>query len=992
MNPVESILLENIDKPESLFIFPTDVAASCWADHLLRIRGSTIAMDKFTAWDTFKQNSVKSRMQNKKSVPSALRKIFAGRLVRENAALCGQGTPPLFSSLIPQKWAGQAASFTGWITDLLPQLGAWFTKTTRLTAADITGAEAARTAEKFEADDRDLYTLALRYALFLEEHGLFEPAWEKPPFDDTGKNCFIFFPESLSDFGEYRELLSNSGHVTMISGSGGAAEQSSETFYYTNSRSEIAGAALYIRALHEKKHIPWDSISVSIPGTETYEPYVLREFTSRNIPFVKRTGKPLASYPAGQFFRAVAACASNEFSFSSLSELLLNRHLPWKEPDEIQNLIDFGIKNNCITSWTESEDENGQETPVNVWEDAFNSPFSRIAPSTRHFFEDLKWRVNALRRAKSFAVLRKYYFTFRERFFDMDNCLPETDIVLSRCISELIYLTELEKSFPDVPAPDPYLFFTEHLQEVSYLTQQTASGVAILPYRTAAPAPFDCHIILGAAQDSLSVIFSRMSFLPGGKRKKLNLVDEDASEVYINLHRLNSKMPAAFFCAEQTFSGYAIPHSMINAPLKPRRSYADDTELQSKFSDDLPDEESKFYRKLRGETTAHPVFPKRLHENQKTGFEAWLSRRKAETAGDSGWTANTALLELIRARFCGNTEFPGRFSVSASSLAPYFQCSLKWLFGRVLMLENVQVETGLMEKNIAGTVYHAVLNNFFTELKIIDNPLKAPCHPGNGPKNRIVLPDEYRTALEQSIDTVFNALPCIPPADYPAMSALGARLLRAEKKQFYYTLEHCLAVFLLWFNGFRIIESEKKYCLSRALGYLNGTVDCMLEDTRQTSETKGAVVIVDFKLKHLPERDDCTGTGENGLANFQLPMYLTLAEANEKKSIDSALFFSIVDAEPEVLFGVINDLSGGTVIPKKEDDRIMRGSALFRKIMDEFEEKAKRFAEEMSSGQFSVYAAGFEKCVNCNYLRVCRTVYRINQEQNLTSWGNGNGT
>ena len=990
MNLVESILLENIDKPEALFIFPTDVAASCWADHLLRIRGGTVAMDKFTAWDTFKQNSVKSRLQDKKSVPSALRKIFVSRLVRENAALQGQGKPPLFVSLIPEKWAGQAESFTGWITDLLPQLGAWFTKICGLAAADISGEKAALSAEHFEADDRDLYTLALRYALFLEKHGLFEPAWEKPPFDDTGKNCFIFFPESLSDFSEYRELLSKSGHVKMVSASSTGAEQSSDVFYYTNSRGEITEAALYIRALHEKKHIPWDLITVSIPDTETYEPYVLREFTSRNIPFVKRTGKPLASYPAGQFFRAIAACASNEFSFSSLTELLLNRHLPWKDSGVIQNLIDFGIKNNCITSWVEYE--NGKETPINVWEDAFNNPFNRIAPSARHFFEDLKWRVTALCRAKSFAAVRKYYFTFRERFFDMDNCLPETDIVLSRCISELVYLAELEKSFPDVPAPDPYLFFVEHLREVSYLTQQTASGVAVLPYRTAAPAPFDCHIILGAAQDSLSVIYSRLGFLPGGKRKKLNLVDEDASEVFINLHRLNSRMPAAFFCAEQTFSGYAIPHSLINAPLKPRRRYADDPELRSKFSGDLLGEENEFYRKLRGEDAGDRTFPKQIHENQKTGFEAWLSRRKTESAADGGWTANEALLQLIRARFRANAEFPGRFSVSASSLAPYFQCSLKWLFGRVLVLENVQVETGLMEENIAGTIYHAVLNHFFTELKNINNPLKAPRYSDNGPKNHPVLPEEYRAALERGMDSVFDALPRIPPADYPAMSVLAARLLRAEKKQFYAALEHCLAAFLSWFNGFRVIESEKKYCLPRALGYLNGTVDCMLEDTRQTSETKGAAVIVDFKLKHLPKRDDCTGTGENGLADFQLPMYLTLAEASEKKSIDSALFFSIVDAEPEVLFGVIHDLSSGTVIPKKDDDRIMRESALFRQIMDEFEEKAERFAEELNSGRFSVFSTGFEKCVNCNYLRVCRTVYRINQEQNLTSWGNGNGT
>ncbi|WP_461248808.1 hypothetical protein, partial [Treponema sp. R6D11] len=76
MNPVEKTLLENINNPNSLFVFPTDIAVSSWADHILRLNGGTVAMNKFIAWDEFKQNSIKSKVQNKKSIPSVLRKIF----------------------------------------------------------------------------------------------------------------------------------------------------------------------------------------------------------------------------------------------------------------------------------------------------------------------------------------------------------------------------------------------------------------------------------------------------------------------------------------------------------------------------------------------------------------------------------------------------------------------------------------------------------------------------------------------------------------------------------------------------------------------------------------------------------------------------------------------------------------------------------------------------------------------------------------------------
>ncbi|MCL2270031.1 MAG: hypothetical protein FWC24_01675, partial [Treponema sp.] len=124
---VDTILLENIDNPASLFVFPTDVAASRWADRLLRLRheatiasnsvaGNTIALEKFIAWDTFKQNSIRSKAKDRHSIPSALRKMFVSALIRENGELCAQGKPPLFTSLIRAEWARQADSFTSWLT------------------------------------------------------------------------------------------------------------------------------------------------------------------------------------------------------------------------------------------------------------------------------------------------------------------------------------------------------------------------------------------------------------------------------------------------------------------------------------------------------------------------------------------------------------------------------------------------------------------------------------------------------------------------------------------------------------------------------------------------------------------------------------------------------------------------------------------------------------------------------------------------------------
>jgi hypothetical protein len=933
-NIVDITLLNNIDNPASLFVFPTNVAASRWADRLLRLRGGgTVAMEKFIAWDTFKQNSIRSKVKDRQSVPAVLRKMFISALIRENAELCERGEPPVFTSLIRNEWARQADSFIGWITDILPQLGAWRSRENAAGAAkDLTG------------DDGDLFTLTLRYAQFLDDHGLFEPAWETPPFEDTGRECFIFFPESLSDFSEYRNLLAASKHVKTINiGDNDVKQLPDNVFYYTNSRSEITEAALYIIALRQNQNIPWDSISVSIPDNEHYGPYLLREFENRNIPCVMQSGKPLVSYPAGQFFTALALCAAADFSFASIKELLLNRHLPWKDNDTIQELIDFGINNNCICSWVEEKD--GENRAVNVWEDAFTHPLGGINPQTRRFFEDLRRRINALRGAGSFSDIRKHYFAFRERFFNMDNCLEETSLILSRCISELTYLAEIEKSFPDVRVPDHYAFFTGYLAEITYLAQQSSSGVAILPYRTAAPAPFDCHIILGASQSNLSAVFSPMAFLPKNKREQLGITDNDASLTFINLHRSNSRLPAAFFCSEQTFSGYAIPHSALDIISKPMQRYGDDPKWKTYFAADLYNTESGFYASLHapGQSQMQLTAVREIHYHQQHGFRQWQSRSNYTSDHKDTLTADHPLLRKIHDKFCYNQEYRDKISVSSSSLALYFDCPLQWIFSRLLNLENIEIETGLMASNITGNVYHAVLNLFLEHIKKTGENIIAPINSGTEKKPALKLPSSYSNLLTHNIETVFECFPRLPHSEHQAMSILTAHLLRAEKPLFFSRLENLLAEFTSRFAGFKVAASEENYTLPKDNYFLNGRIDCILENNN-------ALVIVDFKTKYKLQKD---------IFDFQLPLYLRLAEESYQKEVQTGSFFSIIDA--------------------RSYDGIAREDEDFTRIMDEFDQKARQFAQEITNGAFSFSPSHPEQCLDCEHHKVCRTLYKIRQ-------------
>jgi hypothetical protein len=709
---------------------------------------------------------------------------------------------------------------------------------------------------------------------------------------------------------------------------------------------------------------------------------VLREFTNRNIPFARRAGKPLASYAAGRLFAAIEDCASRDFAFDALAVLLLNSHLPWKNKDDIDQLINFGIKNNCVASWREPDGQGGEGREIHVWEDAFKSPMGGREERARLFYEALRDSIEKLCRSLSFAELRNRYFAFRGKFFDMDSCLLETDLVLSRCISELLSLIEIEKAFPDAAVPDPYTFFVEHLQEKNYLPQQNSSGVAILPYRTAAPAPFECHIVLGATQNGLSAVFPRLSFLSRAKRESLGLRDDDASEAFINLHKLNSRLPAAFFCARDAFSGHAIPHSLLNVTGKPRMRYGTDKALS--FVEDLFDAEQKFYRALQNAEAGD--FPIRLHHAQLQGFNAWASREDPLSGGNGkAWEGKDALL-LIRERYAKNEEFPGKYGVSASSLKPYYNCALQWLFQRVLNLENVRIETNLMEEDAAGSLYHAILNRFFSALKE-DSPGLSPLQNG-------ALPREYEALLAKSIEASLEDLPVIFPGKAPEVSALTTRLFRAKKKNIRENMETFLTAFLRYFAGYRVVESETSWKMEKDSCYLNGMVDCVLEDRRENSETPGQMTIVDFKLYTLPNREACDATGDGGLLNFQLPLYMTLAEERGKITIGAAVFFSILQAKPLALFGVIDNRETGKSEPK-ENDRILRTDdsdldSRFQLIMKEFWEKIERYVAEIRSGNFSTISDSFTKCVSCDYNTVCRTTYRVRGEPELLTRRNAN--
>ncbi len=116
-NLIGQTLVQNISRPENVFVFPTQIACDLWADWTIQnSQVKAVAMERFIPWDDFKATAIRSEHQDKNSIPGEMRKIFAIQLIQENAK------SPFLNSIIPQDYAKTAVAFANWISAMLSRL------------------------------------------------------------------------------------------------------------------------------------------------------------------------------------------------------------------------------------------------------------------------------------------------------------------------------------------------------------------------------------------------------------------------------------------------------------------------------------------------------------------------------------------------------------------------------------------------------------------------------------------------------------------------------------------------------------------------------------------------------------------------------------------------------------------------------------------------------------------------------------------------------
>jgi hypothetical protein len=917
MNIVIQTLREHIANRNIRFVFPSQIASESWARKTCTLGiARSIARSRFLAWDDFKKEAIQENETKRKPATAVIRDLFADALAKRNSEVI------FLKSLIPPEYAGNGKVFAPFIARLLPSLKYWETLTRKFPT------------RRKDAEDEDYETVKKEYEAFLERYDLFEPSWEDLKTHEGKTRYVIFFPELIEDFAEYDALLS-APQFTCISANklDFAKSGAQNLLYYKSAKVEIRDAVMEIRRLHEEEGIPYEDMAVSVPELEEMEAELLKEFFLRQVPVTRRAGKKLGETGAGRFFVLISECAASGFSFDSLKALILNDHIPWKEREKNKTLIRFGIKYNCVFSYV----QNGNT--VDIWEEAFKKAYGDGGRELQNYYRDLKNSVTQIAGSKKFSDIRKYYFMFRASLLNMEEIAVEDNDVLSRCIAELGSLIELEEKFNvlsndlSLVPSSPFGFFLSYLSGKEYVRKEQKNGVNVFKWRVAAASPFACHFVLNASQSAASVLYQPLKFLRQDKRKALGLGDADASGAFFLLcdtgcdteKGAGFKTYARISASEQTFSGWAIPHSFfahgktVPPPESARDPYA---------------EERRFWREGTGLQKIYPL--------QKNSYERWkdtLDKKENDfsffafpvSTSDSG-----QIQELLENAIRGSD---GCLTVTPTrDLNVYYNCSLSWLYNRVFGAEEFSLEAALLDDMSLGILYHKILEKIFAKIKNEDRVFDS---------GRL---DVYKSwALEITREAIKEHPAFRGPLAVPLVSPQAAGM---SKK-----IERLLELEADNFSGYEVSELELR--VNRKIGDLciNGIID------RVSVSPDGVPVIIDYKTNYLPEQTAAEDLSEVPLSEFQMPLYIKLYEENGSK-VQGAFFYSV---NGKKIKAVVGETAGGrSKAPSREEYEPFLGAA---------EKQIEEFGRKVKTLDFTPREIRIRDCLDCAYKTVCRTVY-----------------
>lgn len=946
---IPQIISERIKNIRTVFVFPTDVAQTSWINWAVKNPAesgtSAFNLDQFTAWDTFKSSYLKSADENLECIPAVMRKVFAEKIIFEN------NENPFLKKIISSspELKKNAFGFTDWIAKILPSLKMWNTQYEQFYAKKNLPDE----------EDSDYKELFERYVSFLKENNFYEPAFLDAELKKSEKEFVIFYPEILEDFSEFLPALSRAENITIIHLPG--QEKKQECILYENARQELRHLALHLRKL-QLEGTDLRTVAVNVPDLESVRPYIERELSLYAVPYTIRAGIPYTKNCGGDIFVKIKECADSYFSYDSVRSLLLDGCIPWKNPAANEHLVREGKSKRCICCYEEK----------NILQDIWLLSLEDGGPE-KELYTKLKDCVLKFKNAQSFQKLKFAWDRFKSIFIDekkfKEPQYAVTDKILGRIITELNEFSSIEKKYFSrmrYSLRSPFDFFINEMQQKKYTPNEKKYGVNIFPYRLSVCADFEYQFIIDASQSSVSVPFKKLGFISSiEKRKLLGLEqnEKDASADFIQLYafqqREQKKKSTFFSCSKESFGGFAIMHTSLQEKSCPENDFRPDS--------------LDFITQEKNCMQENNPCGRTISTLQKKAFFTWKS--VFEGSGNSCSPMSEHLKSKIDL-FLYKEKNPvsEKMRISQTALKSYFSCPRKFIFSKILRLEEDTLNAGITKKYEIGTFIHKIIELVFSEFQKAEGSFKGTV-PAVQPQNS----QQLKTLVEEKFEDAKYHMGF-------SQSLLAVKVMESQKELICKTVLEFLMQFCTipedksrckHFAGYVIegIESEREKESADGNFYFSGKIDCILSDPDNPDD----FTIIDYKTGNTPSAKECTlnGTPAPVLHDFQIASYVKILE-DEKKTVKSALFYRIKKDDK-------NEFKSVPVISEKP----ARGATDrngFSAALSELESCASLFFENAQNYQFSPadfkqdkkYGIHiFKDCKECSFNTICRTTFSI---------------
>ncbi len=465
-----------LDDGKTTLVFPTENAARHWLSMYARQRRTSVLADRAIALDSFKE--LFAPVHSQKPSNKYHRLAFAASLLSSKTS----GLRYLYND----SYYSYRRRFIPLIVRIIPSL------------MELDDVSVLNSALRM-----DLQTIRSRYGQFLQQHGLFEPGWEKhdirfykgPKLNHVlvGYDCDIQMQRLMDELGE-------------VEGVGFLVLEETESACYHQYSTEEAELDEVFHRLHELKieNVATSDIIISTPSFDSLLPRLERKALEFGVPLSFMGSVDISKTVPGRYLNAVLQCLSEQLSFASMENLLLNSSFPYKDMDVNQTLIRFMI------------DKNVGNGSLDMTNDPLYLVLRRFGDQRAFdLYVRLKSSLNALRRSRDIRSLSESLHALTTLLFggdEFNNGPQEDKDVYSFILSELSVLGKV-LSDTSLAMDDMFTTFMDAIGGLSYVRQESRDGIRVYRYGQDPLLYVQWHFVIGLNDSNSILVQSELDFL-----------------------------------------------------------------------------------------------------------------------------------------------------------------------------------------------------------------------------------------------------------------------------------------------------------------------------------------------------------------------------------------------------------------------------------------------------------------------------------------------